>query len=213
MIKGEVNKIKKAVKIIKDSKKTVIIAGGGIKYTSKYKEVIKLAELLNIPIVTAAGHGDAIPFNHKLNAGQMGPRGNPVASRLVKEAEVIIALGTRLGFNSTFYSYDNINKKAKIIQVELEKKMLGKYFPISVGICADAATVTNQIYNVLKKQKHILDIKNWTKEYLRERTTFLLNRDKVNLKKNFPIQPSGLFKQLRKVLPKNSAITLDAGTL
>ena len=127
-IKGEINKIKKAVKIIKGSKKIVIIAGGGIKYTGKYKEVIKLAELINTPIVTAAGHGDAIPFNHKLNAGQMGPRGNPVASRLVKEADVIIALGTRLGFNSTFYSYDNINKKAKIIQVELEKKNVGQIF-------------------------------------------------------------------------------------
>ena len=55
---------------------------------------------LNIPIVTSAGHGDAIPFTHKLNAGQMGPRGNPVASRLVKEADVILAIGTRLGFNS-----------------------------------------------------------------------------------------------------------------
>ena len=60
----------------------------------------------------------------------MGPRGNPVASRLIKEADVILAIGTRLGFNSTFYSYENINKKAKIIQIELEKKMLGKYFPI-----------------------------------------------------------------------------------
>ena len=212
-VKGEFNKIKKAVKIIKESKKIVIIAGGGIKYTSKHKEVIKLAELLNTPMVTAAGHGDAIPFNHKLNAGQMGPRGNPVASRLVKEADVIIALGTRLGFNSTFYSYDNINKKAKIIQVELEKKMIGRYFPVSVGICADAATVTNQIYNELKKQKTVLDIKNWTNLYLKERSNFLINRDKIDIKKNFPIQPSGLFKQLRKVLPKNSAITLDAGTL
>jgi len=191
----------------------VIIAGGGIKYTSKHKEVIKLAELLNTPMVTAAGHGDAIPFNHKLNAGQMGPRGNSAASRLVKEADVIIALGTRLGFNSTFYSYDNINKKAKIIQVELEKKMIGRYFPVSVGICADAATVTNQIYNELKKQKTVLDIKNWTNLYLKERYNFLINRDKIDIKKNFPIQPSGLFKQLRKVLPKNSAITLDAGTL
>jgi len=212
-VKGEFNKIKKAVKIIKESKKTVIIAGGGIKYTRKYKEVIKLAELINVPMVTAAGHGDAIPFNHKLNAGQMGPRGNPVASRLVKEADVIIALGTRLGFNSTFYSYDNINKKAKIIQVELEKKMIGRYFPVLVGICADAATVTNQIYNELKKQKTILDIKHWTNLYLKERSNFLINRDKIDIKKNFPIQPSGLFKQLRKVLPKNSAITLDAGTL
>ena len=213
LIKGEKNKIKKAVKIIKDSQKTVIIAGGGIKYTSKYKEVIKLAEFLNIPIVTAAGHGDAVPFNHKLNAGQMGPRGNHVASRLVKEADVIIALGTRLGFNSTFYSYDNINKKAKIIQVELEKKMLGRYFPISVGICADAGIVTSQIYNELKKQKTILNVKNWTNLYLKERLNFLKNRDKINIKKNFPIQPSGLFKELRRALPKNSAITLDAGTL
>ena len=212
-LKGKIEKIKKAAKIICEAKQFVIIAGAGIKYTSKYKEVIKLAELLNIPMVTSAGHGDAIPFNHKLNAGQMGPRGNPVASRLVKEADVILAIGTRLGFNSTFYSYDNINKKAKIIQIEIEKKMLGKYFPIVVGIHADAATTTNQIYSEIKKNKKKLDIKNWTDLYLKERKNYLLNRDKRDLGKNFPIQPKGLFKQLRKVLPKDTAITLDAGTL
>ena len=184
-IKGQISKIKKAVKIIKNSKKVVIIAGGGIKYTAQHQVVIKLAEYLNVPIVTAAGHGDAIPFNCKLNAGQMGPRGNPVASKLVKEADVIIALGTRLGFNSTFYSYDNINKKAKIIQIELEKKMLGKYFPVSVGIHADAATATNQIYKEIKKQKITLDVKAWTEEFFKERIKFIFKRDIVNIKKNF----------------------------
>ena len=211
--KAKSNYIKKAVKIISSSNKIVIIAGGGIKYNSKYKNVIKLAELLNAPMVTAAGHGDAIPFNHKLNAGQMGPRGNPVASKLVKKADVILAIGTRLGFNSTFYSYDNINKKAKIIQIEIEKKMLGKYFPITIGINADAATATNQIYNEIKKQRIKLNLKNWTNSYLKERKNYLKNRDKYNLGKNFPIQPKGLFKQLRKALPKDTAITLDAGTL
>ncbi len=210
--KAKSNYIKKAVKIISNSNKIVIIAGGGIKYTSKYKNVIKLAELLNAPMVTAAGHGDAIPFSHKLNAGQMGPRGNPVASKLVKEASVIIALGTRLGFNSTFYSYENINKKAKIIQIELEKSMIGRYFPVAVGIKGDAATVADQLYKEIKKQNIILDIKKWTNNYLNERKKFLLNREKFK-QKNFPIQPKGLFKQLRQVLPKNSIITLDAGTL
>ena len=210
--KAKSNYIKKAVKIISNSNKTVIIAGGGIKYTSRYKNVVKLAELLNVPIVTAAGHGDAIPFNHKLNAGQMGPRGNPVASKLVKEASVIIALGTRLGFNSTFYSYENINKRAKIIQVELEKRMIGRYFPVAVGIYGDAATIADQLYKEIKKQNIALDIKKWTNNYFNERKNFLLNRDKFK-QKNFPIQPNGLFKQLRQVLPKNSAITLDAGTL
>ncbi len=211
-IKAKSNSIKKAVKIISKSIKGVIVAGGGIKYNSKYKEVIKLSKLLNIPIVTAAGHGDAIPYNYKLNAGQMGPRGNPVASKLVKEADIIIALGTRLGFNSTFYSYENINKKAKIIQVELEKKMLGRYFPISLGINADAALTAKQLYTEIKKQKINLNIKDWTNTYLKEKSKFINNRNKTK-SKNFPIQPSDLFKELRKALPKNSAITLDAGTL
>ena len=210
--KAKPNNIKKAVKIISSSNKIVIIAGGGIKYNSKYKSVIKLAELLNTPIVTSAGHGDALPFNHKLNAGQMGPRGNPVASKLVKEANVIIALGTRLGFNSTFYSYEHINKKAKIIQIELEKSMIGRYFPAVVGVNGDAATVADQLFKEIKKQNITLDIKKWTNSYLNERNKFLKKRDDIKFK-NFPIQPNGLFKQLRQVLPKNSAITLDAGTL
>ncbi len=211
-LKSKKDLIQKTTKLILNSKKTVIVAGGGIKYNSKFKSITDLAEFLNVPIVTAAGHGDAIPFSNKLNAGQMGPRGNLVASRLVKEAELIIALGTRLGFNSTFYSYDNINKKAKIIQVELEKKMLGRYFPISIGIHGDAANVANQMLNDLKKQKKILNYKEWTNNFLLERSKFLINRDNIK-SKNYPIQPNGLFKELRKVLPKNSAITLDAGTL
>ncbi len=211
--KGNQDSIKKAAKLIEASKCSVIIVGAGIKYNSKYRDVIKLAELCNMPVVTAAGHGDAIPFGHKLNAGQMGPRGNPVASRLVKNADVILAIGTRLGFNSTFYSYENINKHAKIIQIELEKTMLGKYFPTTIKIHADAATATNQIYDQIKKNKIKLNIRNWTNLYLKERKEYLQKRDKENLGLNFPIQPKGLFKQLRRVLPKNSAITLDAGTL
>ena len=204
--------LKKVVNLINGSNKIVIIVGAGIKYNSKFKKVTRLAEYLNVPIVTAAGHGDAVPFNYKLNAGQMGPRGNPVASKLVKEADIIIALGTRLGFNSTFYSYENINKKAKIIQVELEKKMIGRYFPVEIGIYADAATFADQLYNEIKKTKLTTHFKEWTTRYLNERKKFLIDRDKIKFK-NYPIQPKGLFKQLRQVLPKNSAITLDAGTL
>ena len=209
--KGNKKDIRKAIKIINSAIKPVIIVGGGIKYKGKYSEVIKLAELINSPMVTAAGHGDAIPFDYKLNAGQMGPRGNPVASQLVKEADVIIALGTRLGFNSTFYSYENLNKKAKIIQIELESKMIGRYFPVAVGICADASTVAKQLSDEIKHNKLSSEIDSWTKQYLNERANYLEKRDEIL--DTFPILPTTLFKHLRDVLPKNSAITLDAGTL
>jgi len=211
-IKAKTSSIKKAIKIISKSKKGIIVVGGGIKHNSKYKEAIELSKLLSFPIVTAAGHGDAIPYNYKLNAGQMGPRGNPVATKLAKNADVIIALGTRLGFNSTFYSYENLNRKAKIIQIELEKKMLGRYFPISLGINADAALTAKQISYEIKKIKFKVNTNIWTKSFLKEKYNFINTRNKIK-SKNYPIQPSGLFKELRNVLPKNSAITLDAGTL
>ena len=90
--------------------------------------------------------------------------------------------------------------------------MLGRYFPISLGINADAALTAKQLYTEIKKQKINLNIKDWTNSYLKEKYKFINNRNKIK-SKNSPIQPSGLFKELRKVLPKNTAITLDAGTL
>ena len=198
---------------INKSKQPVIIAGGGIKNSLCHELVLKLSKYLNIPIVSSAGHGDAIPFNENLYAGQMGPRGNPIASQLVKDADLILALGTRLGFNSTFFSYDNINKKAQIIQVDINKKSLGRYFPISIGVCNDVKDVTNKLLFKVREQKEIPSFKNWTKKFLLQKKNYLERREKnadLHIK---PIQPSGLFKILRDVLPENSAVTLDAGTL
>ena len=191
----------------------VIVVGGGIKNTEGHDEAIRLATALNAPIVSAPGHGDAISFGHPLNAGQMGPRGNPVASRLVREADVILALGTRLGFNSTFYSYDNINRDAAIIHVELEPTAIGRYFPIDVGIWADAPTTARQIKEAVSAQKARDAVNAWTDQFKDERAAYRAKRDADAIMDTALIQPSGLFKTLRDVLPQEAAFTMDAGTL
>jgi acetolactate synthase-1/2/3 large subunit/sulfoacetaldehyde acetyltransferase len=206
------DQVSQAAKLLAFAKQPVIIAGGGIKNTEGHEQAIALAEALNCPIVTSPGHGDAIPFGHELNAGQMGPRGNPVASRLVKEADVILALGTRLGFNSTFYTYDNINRDAKIIHNELEPTAIARFFPVELGIWADAPTLASQLAKALKKIKDRTTADQWTKEFQAERKAYLEKRD-ADAVLTHPTQPSGLFKTLRDVLPKNAAITMDAGTL
>ena len=209
---GDPEKIQAAAKLLKNSKKPVIIAGGGIKNAQGQNHTIPLAELLNCPIVTSPGHGDAVPFAHPLNAGQMGPRCNPVASKLVKEADVILALGTRLGFNSTFYSYDNINIHARIIHIEIEPAAIGRFFPVSIGIWGDASEISDQLLQALNNLKHLSKVDQWTDQFKDDRKHFLQDRDE-NAIMTTPIQPSGLFKVLRKVLPENSSITMDAGTL
>ena len=205
--------IAEAAQILHKATKPVIVIGGGIKNSGGQEEVLALAERLSAPIILAPGHGDAIAHGHPLNSGQMGPRGNVVASRLAKEADVILALGTRLGFNSTFYSYDNINPEADIVQIELEPTAIGRYFPIRLGIWADARAAARQLAKALEKVEVREEVTAWTRTYIDERTAYLAQRDADADGREIPIQPSGLYRVLRGVLPKNAIVTMDAGTL
>jgi acetolactate synthase-1/2/3 large subunit/sulfoacetaldehyde acetyltransferase len=206
-----------AADLLINASQPVILAGGGIKNSRAHEDAIALALALNAPLITSPGHGDAIPFDHPLNAGQMGPRGNPVASRLAREADVILALGTRLGFNSTFYTYDNINRDARIIHVELEPTAIGRYFPVEMGIWSDAGPFAQQLTQAIQQQQQKAQatqaVAAWTEQFKRERQQYLAERDSNASTQNHPIQPSGLFKALRNVLPNDGAITMDAGTL
>ena len=205
--------IDQAAGLLRDARRPVIVIGGGIKNTLGHEDVLELAEALNAPVILAPGHGDALPFGHRLNAGQMGPRGNPVASRLAREADVILALGTRLGFNSTFYSYDNINREADIIQVELEPTAIGRYFPIRLGIWSDARAASRQLVGALQKLEANAEVEAWTRACIGEREAYLERRDADADMSVQPIRPSGLYRELRAVLPRNAMHTMDAGTL
>ena len=126
--------------------------------------------------------------------------GVPASSTM---ADVIFALGTRLGFNSTFYSYDNINRDAAIVQVEIEPTEIGRHFPVALGIWADAPTVADQLAEAVRSAAAI-------------RAAFGLDgpvpgraqapsSPGATPKRSWtraPIQPSGLFRAFRRVLPR-----------
>ena len=210
---GAPEAISGAASLLAAAHRPLVIAGGGIKNSGNSEKCIALAESLNCPVVTSPGHGDAMPFGHPLNAGQMGPRGNPVATRLAREADVILALGTRLGFNSTFYSHEYINRDAEIIHVELEPTAIGRYFPARIGIIADASSAADQMRRKIERIKDHRTANEWTNVFRRERAEWLRQRDTEAKFDATPIHPSGLFKKLRAVAPQNAAFTLDAGTL
>lgn len=205
--------IAEAARLLGGAARPVIIVGAGIKNTGAADRAIALAEAFNAPLVSSPGHGDAVPFGHRLNAGQMGPRGNAVASRLVKEADVILALGTRIGFNATFYSYDNINRDAQIIHVEQEPTAIGRYFPVALGICGDAPSIAAQLTSEAGRLSRRTEAEAWTRAFCDERAAFLSRRDAEADIAAAVIQPSGLFKTLRDVVPREAAFTMDAGTL
>ena len=205
--------VARAFELLESSARPVIIVGGGIKTTRRFKEPVELAHILQAPIVSSPGHGDAIPFDEQLYAGQMGPRGNQVASGLTRNADVMLALGTRLGFNSTFYSYSDLNQNAKIIQVELDQQAIGRFFPVELGIWADAPTIASQLVKFAKERNKQIESSKWCKEFLTNRSIYLRERqDQADMQAN-PIQPTALFRLLREIMPQNVVYTMDAGTL
>jgi len=211
--KIEENDLEKIISLINQSSKPVIVCGAGVKNSKTQNEIIVLSKNLNIPVVSSAGHGDVISYEHELYSGQMGPRGNKVASSLVKEADFILAIGTRLGFNSTFYSYENISKSAKIAQIDIDPIAIGRYFPIELGIQNDVKIFLDQLNSQLKgktlKNNHL----DWVDSFLKKKIEYYKKRDENADTNSKIIQPSGLFKELRNIIPKGSSITLDAGTL
>ena len=211
--KIEENDLEKIISLINQSSKPVIVCGAGVKNSKTQDDIIVLSKNLNIPVVSSAGHGDVISYEHELYSGQMGPRGNKVASSLVKEADFILAIGTRLGFNSTFYSYENISKSAKIAQIDIDPIAIGRYFPIELGIQNDVKIFLDQLNSQLKGKTLKSNHRDWVNSFLKKKIEYYKKRDENADTNSKIIQPSGLFKELRNIIPKGSSITLDAGTL
>ncbi len=204
--------VDRAATLLEAAKKPLIIAGGGVKNGRCHADVLALAELLQAPVAMSPGHGDALPCTHPLYAGQVGPRGNAVASAMAREADVILALGTRLGFNTTFYSWDNLNRNARIIQVELDPTAIGRFFPVEIGIEGDAGATASALTRALGNHTPGVAA-SWAKEFQAKRAAFLEERDAAAAKGGHPIQPAALYRVLRAVLPADTMVTVDAGTL
>ena len=201
-----------AARLLAGASRPLIIAGGGVKNGRYAREVLALAELLQAPVALSPGHGDAVPCAHPLYAGQVGPRGNAVASALAREADVILAIGTRLGFNTTFYTYDNLNRSARIIQVEIEPTAVGRFFPVEIGIEADAGIVATALHTALGGHRATAAVA-WAADFAKKRAAMLAERDANASGSGSPIQPAALYRALREALPHDAMFTMDAGTL
>jgi sulfoacetaldehyde acetyltransferase len=118
----------------------VIIAGGGLVMGDGVDAARQLAEWLSCPVVTSYLHNDAFPARHELACGPLGYQGSKAAMRLIAQADVVLALGSRLGPFGTLpqHGIDYWPTGAEVIQVDTDARMLGLVKPIALGIRGDA---------------------------------------------------------------------------
>jgi sulfoacetaldehyde acetyltransferase len=125
----------------------VLLAGGGVVMGGAVAETIELAERLGCPVVNSYLHNDSFPASHPQWCGPLGYQGSKAAMKLIARADVVLALGTRLGPFGTLpqHDMDYWPADARIIQVDADAKMLGLVKKISVGICGDAGATAKAL--------------------------------------------------------------------
>ncbi|WP_375279920.1 sulfoacetaldehyde acetyltransferase [Pseudooctadecabacter sp.] len=141
---GGENSVKKAAELISAAKNPVILNGAGVVLSEGGIEASKaLAEKLDAPVCVGYQHNDAFPGSHPLFAGPLGYNGSKAGMELIKDADVVVCLGTRLNPFSTLpgYGMDYWPTDAKIIQVDINPDRIGLTKKVTVGIVGDAAKV------------------------------------------------------------------------
>ena len=199
--------------LITGAERPVIVAGAGVKWGRGTDQLARLAERLQIPVTASAGHPDVLANDHPLFFGQVGPRGNRVASGLVREADLILALGTRLGFNTTFYTNNEISKGVKIIHVDIEPLAIGRHYPVVAGIVGDAGGVAAAIADALAGARPARGAQARIEAAQREREALWAEREAAAEKARTPLSAERCFHEIRQALPRDAIVTLDAGTM
>ncbi|MBS0373995.1 MAG: sulfoacetaldehyde acetyltransferase [Proteobacteria bacterium] len=144
---GGARAIAEAARLLSGAKFPVILSGAGVVLGNAIAECAALAERLDAPVCNNYQHNDSFPSQHPLAVGPLGYNGSRAAMELIAQADVVLALGTRLNPFSTLpcYGLDYWPKSAAVIQVDINADRIGLTKPVAVAICGDAKQVAAQI--------------------------------------------------------------------
>ena len=145
---GGEDTIKTAANLLINANFPVILNGAGVVLSDAINDTIQLAERLHAPVCTGYQHNDAYPGSHPFHCGPLGYNGSKAAMEIIKKADVVLAIGTRLNPFSTLpgYGIDYWPEKAKIIQIDLNSDRIGLTKKVSLGIVGDAKKVVCLLY-------------------------------------------------------------------
>ncbi|MDD2875212.1 MAG: sulfoacetaldehyde acetyltransferase [Azoarcus sp.] len=233
---GGEHSLDEAAALLATARFPVIISGGGVVMADAVEECKALAERLGAPVVNSYLHNDSFPSSHPLWCGPLGYQGSKAAMKLMAQADVVVALGSRLGPFGTLpqHGMDYWPRNAKIIQIDADNKMLGLVKKISVGICGDAKAAAVALTRRLEgktlacdadkaaRAQRIADEKAaWEKEldeWTHEKDAFSLDMIEENAKeKTFQggdyLHPRQVLRELEKAMPEDVMVSTDIGNI
>ena len=209
--RGDLGLIQRAADVLASAQRPVILAGGGVQWSNAGGVVCRLAELTGAAIVTSYGRADAVPSDHPNFLGHLGRLGADEGIEAVREADVILAVGTRLGQSTTFYDNRFIPADARIIQIEIDPGGNWPQLPRSPSV----SKVTRRQCPKGCWRNCGSGSRESTRSGPRKsragtprRAGRLRGEERLD---TLPMKPQRVYAELRRVMPKDAIVALDAG--
>jgi acetolactate synthase-1/2/3 large subunit len=203
--------IEKIVDALVAAERPVILAGGGVMTSQAWEDLCVLADALSVPVGTSLSGKGSIDESHDLSIGAVGRYSRWIANEVISEADVILAIGTRLGTLVTS-GWMPHPKNARLLQIDTDYETLGRHYSVDVSVQADASLACRAAVGYARA--HGLD---------RPRTSWALEVGKrveewraefavlADLEPDDGIHPAAVLSDLRKVLRPEDIVVTDTG--
>jgi sulfoacetaldehyde acetyltransferase len=216
-----------AADALAQAKFPVIISGGGVVMSDGVQDCVALAEALGAPVCNSYLHNDSFPAAHELWCGPLGYHGSKAAMNVIAKADVVVALGSRLGPFGVLpqYGFDYWPQNAKLVQIDADPKVLGLVKKTSVTVCGDPAAAARALTARLRsrtlactanraeraaqvraaKEAWAKELKDWTHE-----------KDAWSLevaKGSKYMHPRQMLQEMEKALPADAMVSTDIGNI
>ena len=200
-IKGHVGQIKRAVKAISESKRPLIIAGGGVLLSHAEGELLSFVEKTGIPLVhTLMGKG-SLPSNNRHYIGMIGNHGFSEANRAVAKADLLIIIGTRVADRAWGGISDQTNEDVRIIHIDVDPAEIGKNVGTHIPLVGDARTILTQMLDRVDRVD--------TEEWLNELKSF--KKDDIKRENTCSVNPKYAIETISRKLDDDAVIVADVG--
>jgi sulfoacetaldehyde acetyltransferase len=206
-----------AAEALRSGRFPVIVAGGGVIFSHGQEEAIALAEQLGAPVVSSYLHNDSFPNRHELYCGPLGYQGSKAAMRILAQADVVLALGTRLGPFGTLpqYGIEYWPEGARIVQVDPDHRMIGLTKKVDVGVVGDARLAAAELFRQLQNQPLAGHETRAARldEVRRQKSSWEEDLSGMSSAGGSPVPPRRALRELEKAMPGNAMVTTDIGNV
>ena len=206
---AEKKDIERALDLLQQAERPVIVSGGGVKHSKAGPQLLKLAESLRIPVATSLNGKDTFLANHPLSAGVVGTYSRGSANRVVSEADLICFIGSKTGGMTThFWQVPPIGSNA--IQIDIDPEAIGRNYTLKAAVQGDARSALEVMISLMDPSTATLRDR-WNQQVKEFVDSWYAEYDHLLKSDATPIRPERLCNDLTRLLPDDSLVVVDTG--